>query len=68
MTGCSAPNCNNHSRNGFKFHRFPADPDRREKWLVNCRRQDWNPTQNDRLCSAHFEDSQLEQNRSDGKK
>jgi hypothetical protein len=66
MVGCSAPNCSNSSRQGFRLFIFPLDPDRRSRWLINCRRDKWSPTAHSRLCEVHFEESQFEPNRTDG--
>ncbi|KAL1505179.1 hypothetical protein ABEB36_004801 [Hypothenemus hampei] len=68
MVNCSAVNCKNRSKNNCIFHRFPADPQRRKRWLINCRRINWTPSSNSRLCSDHFEPNQYEQNRQDGRK
>lgn len=66
MVGCSAPNCQNKSENGFRLFRFPEDVERRERWLINCRRDKWKPSSTSRLCQKHFEDNQYECNRADG--
>lgn len=51
MGGCSAPNCSNSTTIGKQLFRFPKDPVRTRKWLVNCRR-DFVPTPCSRLCQA----------------
>lgn len=66
MVGCSAPNCQNRSEKGYRLFSFPADKERRLKWLINCRRDKWTPTSTSRLCEVHFESSQFEANRADG--
>ena len=38
----------------LSFYRFPADPDRRLKWVAALKREKWLPTQRSWLCSAHF--------------
>ncbi|XP_059420250.1 uncharacterized protein LOC132155417 [Carassius carassius] len=49
MGGCSAPNCSNSTTIGKQLFRFPKDPVRMRKWLVNCHR-DFVPTPCSRLC------------------
>lgn len=60
MGGCSAPNCHNSTSIGKQLFRFPKDPLRKKKWVVNCRR-DFEPTPHSRLCQDHFEKSQFEE-------
>ncbi|XP_076837047.1 uncharacterized protein LOC143482562 [Brachyhypopomus gauderio] len=60
MGGCSAPNCSNSTTIGKQLFRFPKDPLRMRKWLINCRR-DFVPTPCSRLCQDHFEESQFEE-------
>ncbi|KAM8839806.1 uncharacterized protein ACB058_016034 [Synchiropus picturatus] len=60
MGGCSAPNCSNSTSIGKQLFRFPKDPLRKKKWVVNCRR-DFEPTPHSRLCQDHFELSQFEE-------
>ncbi|KAF3698937.1 52 kDa repressor of the inhibitor of the protein kinase [Channa argus] len=60
MGGCSAPNCSNSTSIGKQLFRFPRDPVRKKKWVVNCRR-DFEPTEHSRLCQDHFEQSQFEE-------
>ncbi|XP_028987304.1 THAP domain-containing protein 1 B [Betta splendens] len=60
MGGCSAPNCSNSTSIGKQLFRFPKDPARKKKWVVNCRR-DFEPTPHSRLCQDHFEQSQFEE-------
>lgn len=60
MGGCSAPNCSNSTSIGKQLFRFPKDPVRKKKWVVNCRR-DFEPTPHSRLCQDHFEKSQFEE-------
>lgn len=52
MGGCSAPNCTNASRKGFRCFSFPADPERRMLWRINTRRDDWIPTRAAKLCEV----------------
>lgn len=51
MGGCSAPNCSNSTTIGKQLFRFPKDPIRMRKWLINCRRE-FVPTPCSRLCQA----------------
>lgn len=60
MGGCSAPNCSNSSTIGKQLFRFPKEPVRKKKWVLNCRR-DFEPTPHSRLCQDHFEESQFEE-------
>ncbi|XP_070974371.1 THAP domain-containing protein 1 A-like isoform X2 [Oncorhynchus clarkii lewisi] len=60
MGGCSAPNCSNSTTIGKQLFRFPKEPIRKKKWLVNCRRN-FLPTPHSRLCQDHFELSQFEE-------
>ncbi|XP_030835891.1 THAP domain-containing protein 2-like [Strongylocentrotus purpuratus] len=52
MTGCCAFGCSNKSEKGYKMYRFPADPQRRKIWENKI----------------HFDESQFENGRADGKK
>ncbi|XP_068604926.1 THAP domain-containing protein 3 [Brachionichthys hirsutus] len=60
MGGCSAPNCSNSTSTGKQLFRFPKDPVRKKKWVINSRR-DFEPTPHSRLCQDHFEQSQFEE-------
>ncbi|XP_024129550.1 THAP domain-containing protein 3 [Oryzias melastigma] len=60
MGVCSAPHCSNSSYIGKQLFRFPKDPERKKKWVVNCQR-DFEPTPHSRLCQDHFEQSQFEE-------
>lgn len=51
MGGCSAPNCSNSTNTGKQLFRFPKDPVRKKKWVVNSRR-DFEPTPHSRLCEV----------------
>ena len=55
---CCAHDCsNNRKRNPqLKFYRIPKDQARRKAWLLRIRRENFSPTENTRLCSAHFVD------------
>ena len=39
---------------GLRFYRFPSDVDRRSKWLVAMKRENWKPNEHSWVCSAHF--------------
>ncbi|XP_020326463.2 uncharacterized protein LOC109878664 [Oncorhynchus kisutch] len=58
---CSAYNCKNRSpKAGVGFFRFPQnDPERRKQWIINMKCKGWNPQQNHRVCSVHFEDKYI---------
>ncbi|XP_035488984.1 uncharacterized protein si:ch73-382f3.1 [Scophthalmus maximus] len=60
MGGCSAPNCSNSTNMGKQLFRFPKDPVRNKKWVMNSRRE-FEPTSHSRLCQDHFEQSQFEE-------
>ncbi|XP_069680701.1 uncharacterized protein [Periplaneta americana] len=68
MPSCCVMNCLHNSHGSLRLFRFPKDEERRKSWAVNCGRTDWFPTDYSRICEAHFDDSQFEQNRQDGKK
>ncbi|XP_077499842.1 THAP domain-containing protein 7-like [Amblyomma americanum] len=68
MPGCCVPQCTNHCRKGTRMYRFPASPNRRKRWLVQVKRDGWEPTAASRVCAAHFEDGSFEQSRLDGLK
>ncbi|KAK8379905.1 hypothetical protein O3P69_019725 [Scylla paramamosain] len=52
---CCAMGCpNRQGDKGVSFHRFPADPEQRERWLTATRKKGWRPTSASRLCGAHF--------------
>uniref|UniRef100_A0A4W5LL02 THAP domain-containing protein 1 n=1 Tax=Hucho hucho TaxID=62062 RepID=A0A4W5LL02_9TELE len=72
---CSAYNCKNRSPkagvgffrstdhcSGFlaSYQRFPKnDPERHKQWIINMKCKGWNPQQNHRVCSVHFEDKYI---------
>ncbi|XP_035204623.1 THAP domain-containing protein 5-like isoform X2 [Stegodyphus dumicola] len=68
MGGCAAPNCSNQSKNNFRMFRFPRNEERRRKWIVNSRRDQWIPGPGAYLCEVHFEENQYECSRQDGRK
>ncbi|XP_033221455.1 THAP domain-containing protein 4-like [Belonocnema kinseyi] len=68
MVCCSAPFCKNRSEDGFKLYRFPLGQRLRlSEWIINCRRDKWEPNSNSRLCEVHFESSEFETNRQDNR-
>ncbi|XP_067136986.1 THAP domain-containing protein 1-like [Centruroides vittatus] len=68
MVWCSAPNCKNSTEKGVRLFRFPTDKARKAEWRQYCRREKWKPTASSRLCEIHFEESQFELKRADGRK
>ncbi|VDH91578.1 Hypothetical predicted protein [Mytilus galloprovincialis] len=56
MVYCVAYGCNNEAKKGtgISFFRFPADVQLRKAWTYYCRRRNFVPGPNHRLCSAHF--------------
>ena len=50
------------SEGGKPLYRFPADPERKKRWVIAVKRSDlqsrlgklWEPGQYDYLCSKHF--------------
>lgn len=63
MSSCSAYNCSNkvdENVEGITFHRFPlTNPDLLTQWLSVMRKEKWVPTNDDVLCSFHFDDDQF---------
>ncbi|CAI6358976.1 unnamed protein product [Macrosiphum euphorbiae] len=68
MPGCCAYGCSNRSENGFILKVFPKDKVRRALWASKVKRDKWKPTNNSYLCESHFDESQWEKVRVDGKK
>ncbi|XP_055034355.1 uncharacterized protein [Paramisgurnus dabryanus] len=58
---CCVPLCTVSSNYNkvISFHAFPVDAAVRAKWMQNIRRDDFNPTQNTRVCSRHFKQTDL---------
>ncbi|XP_063544329.1 THAP domain-containing protein 2-like [Cydia strobilella] len=57
MVSCSVPDCITTGRNNpgkHSFHRFPKDPNVRQKWLRAMNRQSWTPHKNSVVCGKHF--------------
>ncbi|XKL68278.1 hypothetical protein PGB90_003769 [Kerria lacca] len=67
---CAAYNCANSDKKEFRMHSFPicnkSNAERRNKWIIKCRRKNWTPTKSARLCEFHFKDSQYKGNHRDG--
>lgn len=53
---CCVPLCSATSKfnSALSFHTFPADKERRTKWIHNVRREKLNITSHTRVCSRHF--------------
>lgn len=58
---CCAVGCTNRalpdSAGRVKFYKFPSAqkaPERRRRWIGAVRRQNWEPNDSSRICSAHF--------------
>jgi len=56
VKSCVAVGCSNRAFKGSKlsFYRFPADPERRQKWIAALRRKNWKPNRHSWVCSSHF--------------
>jgi len=56
---CSAPNCSKKKTKDARLLRFPKDPDpeRRKRWVQNCRWENWTPTDNSRICDTLYSKS-----------
>ena len=56
VKSCSAVGCEERAvkGSGVHFYCFPADPERRTKWIAAVRRKNWTPGKNSWLCSPHF--------------
>ncbi|XP_076296541.1 uncharacterized protein LOC143216874 [Lasioglossum baleicum] len=54
---CCIKNCKerqNRDKN-ISFHKFPKNPELREKWIKAINRKDFEPSVHSRICSKHFE-------------
>lgn len=63
MAKCCAPYCvNNQKKDSVEcnFFQFPENPCLRKQWISNIGRPHWSPGRRSVICSAHFEDSQIE--------
>lgn len=56
VKSCCAVGCTNRKTKGstLSLYRFPADSDRRNRWISAISRKDWHPTEYSYICSAHF--------------
>jgi len=63
--GCKSGYKSNENDNSVTFHRFPNDPELREKWMRANPRKDFVPTKHSRLCSLHFHPSDFVDVRTD---
>ncbi|KAM7285151.1 zinc finger protein OZF-like isoform X2 [Ixodes scapularis] len=52
MPGCCVPQCSNHSRNGWKLYRVPTNAERSRLWLVQIKRDDWEPSRSSSVCGV----------------
>ncbi len=65
MVKCVAPGCksgydsnrDDDKKEGISLFRFPKDPGILQMWLRAIPRDQWEPSQNSRVCSRHFNDS-----------
>lgn len=62
MVFCAAYGCSNRQKKGcgLSFFSFPKESVRKKTWTIFCRREDFVPTKNSRLCSVHFSKDQLD--------
>lgn len=53
---CCAINCTNRfsKDSGIGFYVFPADSERRKRWIHAISRDKWEPKSHDRVCGDHF--------------
>ncbi|XP_077529657.1 peroxynitrite isomerase THAP4-like [Haemaphysalis longicornis] len=71
MPFCCILGCYNSQEDGKRFMRFPLgkkDGERLRVWLQLVSRNEFVPTPYSRICEDHFEDSQFETGRADGRK
>ena len=56
VKSCCAVGCRNtyNKGNGIKFYRFPANPEKRARWVAAVNRKDWIPKDYSWICSQHF--------------
>ena len=56
VKNCCAVGCTNRWMRGcgVSFYRFPADLERRARWVAAVNRKNWQPTDHSWLCSCHF--------------
>jgi len=63
--GCKSGYKSHETDSSVTFHRFPNDPELREKWRRANPRKDFVPTEHSRLCSLHFHPSDFVDVRTD---
>lgn len=58
---CCVPGCNGNYKNGPKVHvfGFPKDASLRQKWLKSIPRDNFEPTNNTKVCEAHFPEGSI---------
>lgn len=58
---CCVPGCNGNYKNGPKVHvfGFPKDVNLRQKWLKAIPRDNFEPTNNTKVCEAHFPEGSI---------
>lgn len=54
---CFVPGCTTIGKNGL--HRFPANQELKNEWMKKTRTTHLNPTNNNKVCRKHFQDSDL---------
>lgn len=65
MPYCSILQCKNVSTKtnlsvgGVSFHRYPKDPNTKEKWIDATGRVNWMPVKSSTVCSAHFREDEF---------
>jgi len=52
MGGCTAIYCNNSNKKGFRMFNYPTYEKRRKRWLLNTRRDKFDPTKSSQLCEV----------------
>ncbi|KAM7314576.1 zinc finger protein OZF-like isoform X2 [Ixodes scapularis] len=52
IPGCCVPQCSNHSRNRWKVYGVPTNAKWRRLWLVQIKRDDWQPSRAPSVCSV----------------
>jgi len=51
---CAAPNCPKKTTRDARLFRFPTNPERRKRWVANCRWEGWKATDHSRLCEVRL--------------
>ncbi|KAJ8319804.1 hypothetical protein KUTeg_001391 [Tegillarca granosa] len=59
MVYCVAKNCRTKSGQGIHLFTFPKDSERRELWIGNINRENFEPAPHSRLCALHFTPDQF---------